>query len=156
LRRSLAARLESREIHETDVATISGASPRHSERAIAHHVRRYTIVEALEDRLYGAYEYGEGRGRNLPPYIRIRGLFVGPPILAVQAARMVASVARHTTHLRVFLETWALTLCLLTAWSVGEWLGSVRAIIPRRPPSGRPRGTGARQAVPRVDQPPPP
>lgn len=152
VRRSLAARLGPDEIHESEISTCPGERFVVVAGAVAQHVRNYSITEAIRDRLRFAYDYGVNRGRSLPRMIRLRGLVAGPPILLVQAVRMVRFVARGGAHSGVFLESLPMTICLLAAWSIGEWLGSIRAIAPLPAASRRPHERAGRPIAPAADR----
>ena len=138
LRRSVRDAIDGAEIHETEV---SGAlpAPLALVPARAEHVRRYSVREAIGHRLRFGFEFGRlrARGQSLP--LRAVGVLAGPAILAVQAARLTAVVLGRGRYLDRFAESLPITLALLTAWSVGEWLGRMSA--PRRPaPARRQRG----------------
>jgi hypothetical protein len=64
--------------------------------------------------------------------MRLAGLFAGPAILGVQAGRLTAILAARRQYLGEFLEGLPVTLGLLSAWSVGEWLGWLGGRRPRR------------------------
>jgi hypothetical protein len=133
------------EIHEVDVARalaghdggtamVPGAS--------AGHVRRYAPREAIGDRLRFGRAYGRQRAGSWPVWVCVSGLFAGPAILGVQAARLFAIVLRRRRHLGRFIEALPITLGLLSAWSVGEWLGWLGWLsVPggRRPTAARRR-----------------
>ena len=123
----------------------------YSPLATAAHVRRYTLTEALRDRLRLGLDYGRRRGGTVPRPLRELSLFVGPMILLVQAVRLSVAVARRRRHLGRYLETLQFTLLLLTAWSVGEWLGWTLAAAP---PSSRKRRERAARPPSRPTAPP--
>jgi hypothetical protein len=161
VRRAVVERLAGPEIHETEVAQDQLQAGRRGregfvvvEAAQAGHVRRYAPAAAIGDRLRFGYAYGRLRAGPWPPSVRLAGIFGGPAILAVQAARLTATVLARRRHLGRFLEALPVTLALLTAWSVGEWLGWLGAPVPvqasprRSWAAGRRRERAARPAAP--------
>jgi hypothetical protein len=132
IRRDLACQLDPDAIHESDVASTALSASKTAERAAAYHIRRYGFMEAIRDRLRFGFEYGRHRGLGLGRAKRLAGFIAGPAILAVQVARLVVQVGARPRYLGVFVEALPVTLALLTAWSVGEWLGWSRAAISRR------------------------
>jgi hypothetical protein len=144
--------LEGPEIHETDVARapagVGGGLVR-VEAARAGHVRRYSPREAIGDRLRFGHAYGRLRARSWSPMARLAGSFAGPAILLVQAARLSALVLARRRHVGTFVAVLPITLGLLSAWSVGEWLGWLRTWVPPgRPAARRRRGTAAPPVAP--------
>lgn len=130
-------------------------------RAVAWHARRYSAREALGDRFRFGLDFGRMRAVSEPGHRRIAAAVLGPAILLIQLARLVATMLRKRRYLIRFAATFPLTTAMLTSWSAGEWLGWI--LGPRRGrarrPSGRRCGTGARsvgpstgpQASPRTD-----
>jgi hypothetical protein len=104
--------------------------------ARAGHIRRYPLREAIGDRLRFGHAYGRLRAGRWSRWARVAGLFAGPAILGVQAARLTALLIARRRHLGRFLEVLPVTVALLSAWSVGEWLGWLTASLP---PSARKR-----------------
>jgi hypothetical protein len=149
VRREVIEALDPREIQECEVA---GAAASRGPGAIvaatarARHIRRYGLAEAIGDRLRFGREYGRLRAAHLPAIARPLGLLVGPAILLVQAARLSRAVAARRGHLGHYFESLPITLALLSAWSVGEWIGWLEALV--RCPAGRRRGTTARPPAP--------
>jgi hypothetical protein len=140
VRRSLADRLDPCTIEETDVPGVAGCCGDRIALAIgavAGHARRYGLAEAVGDRLRFGRSYGRRRATTLPTAARFAGLVAGPAILLAQVARLTLTVARQPRHAGRFAEVLPLTLGLLTAWSVGEWLGWAEAAV--RPPASRRR-----------------
>lgn len=131
IRRDLSGRLDPEAIHELEVASATYPAAKRVERAEVRHVRRHATAEAIRDRLRFGFEFGLRRGRGLSRGKRLAGLAAGPAILAVQVARLVAQIGARPRYLGVFVEALPLTLALLTAWSVGEWLGWSRAALER-------------------------
>jgi hypothetical protein len=129
IRRDLASELDAEAIHESEVNSAMLPASKRLERAEVWHVRRYGLAEAIQDRLRFGFEFGLRRGLGLSPIKRLTGIVAGPAILAVQVARLVVQVVARPRYLGVFLETLPITLALLTAWSVGEWLGWSRAAV---------------------------
>ena len=67
----------------------------------------------------------------------LAGLVIGPAVLATQVVRLLRT-ARRKRRLGELIPVLPLTTALLTAWSMGEWLGwSLAALEPRRPASRR-------------------
>jgi hypothetical protein len=118
--------LDGSELHEMDVSRmLAGGDGRLIVVPAAQvgHVRHYALRQAIGDRLRFGHAYGRLRARSWSPIARLAGVFAGPAILGVQAARLTATVLARRRHLDRFLEALPLTLGLLTAWSIGEWLG---------------------------------
>jgi hypothetical protein len=152
VRRSDRGILDGPEIHENDVAgalaSDSGAIVTVA-AARVRHIRCYSLREAIGDRLRFGHAYGRLRGGRWSRWSRLAGLFAGPAILGVQAARLTALLIARRRYLGRFLEVLPVTVALLSAWSVGEWLGLLRASLP--PPAARRRHeTGGRPASPRL------
>jgi hypothetical protein len=145
MRRSIRDRIDGGEIHETALPGVV-CGPIAIVPAPAEHVRRYALREAIGDRLRFGFEFGRlrARGQSLP--YRAAGWLAGPAILAVQAARLSWIVLRPGRFVDRYLEIVPLTLALLAAWSVGEWLGWVSAPV-RPAPARRRRETGDRPAA---------
>ncbi len=131
-RSALAPRLRD-EIHESEVAhALAGRAGGLTRLANARawHVRRYSLREALGDRLRFGHQYGRFRARSWPSPARLACFFAGPTILGVQAARLTRLMLARPRYLGRFLESLPITLALLSAWSVGEWLGWLTAPLP--------------------------
>ena len=139
-------------IHETSVRHAladRGIGPRVVDGAGVRQVRRYGPREAIHDRLRFGLEFGRLRAGG--GWIDLAAPIAGPLILASQAARLVATLAARRRLGGRFVETLPITLALLAAWSVGEWLGWLigspdrpRPWCKRRAGAGRPpsRGSG--------------
>jgi hypothetical protein len=129
IRRSIRDLIDGDEIDETAVpGAVSGAIrivPAHTE-----HVRNYALREAIGDRLRFGFAFGRLRARGQSFPLRAAAWLAGPAILAVQAARLTGIVLRLGRFMDRYVEILPLTLALLTAWSVGEWLGWVSAPYP--------------------------
>ena len=131
IRRCDAKRLDSERIEESEVpsqidtfggiTTVTGA--------VARHVRGYSVAEAVRDRLRLGRDFGQRRAGTMLPVLRWIGIIAGPLILAAQVARLFWIVIRARRHLGPFAEAVPITLGLLTAWSVGEWLGWIAALF---------------------------
>lgn len=106
------------------------------------HARRFRLAEAIGDRLRFGFSYGRLVARG-----RWRAWPIGPAILLVQVARLIATLIQKRRHGGQLLRAGPITLALLTAWSVGEWLGRIAG--PRPPAADRRRDTTARPAAPR-------
>ena len=146
VRRSDRGVLDRSEIHETDVAGALAGRPGASSRS-----RRLEpgtsagirSAEAIGDRLRFGHAYGRLRAGRWSRWVRVAGFFAGPAILGVQTARSTALLIARRRHLGRFLEVLPVTVALLSAWSVGEWLGWLAASLPpsarkRRETAGRP------------------
>jgi hypothetical protein len=142
-RRSEVEGLGRDDIHESDVAR-GLATLVLADAAEVRHVRRYTWREAISDRLRFGASYGRLRARDLPSALRGAGLLAGPAILLVQVARLGALMLARRRHLGRFVECLPITLALVTAWSVGEWLGWIGAVL-HPPVACRRRETGVRR-----------
>ncbi len=130
VRREIIEALDPREIQECEVVrAVAGRGPGAivAATARARHVRRYRLAEAIGDRLRFGREYGRLRAARLPAVARPLSLLVGPAVLLVQAARLSRTVASRRGHLGRHLECLPITLALLSAWSVGEWVGWLEA-----------------------------
>jgi hypothetical protein len=124
--REVALRLTGSEVHETALLAAilgEGRQVRTAGRAIVRHVRRFGGREAFGDRLRFGLEFGRLRARGLSPIARLAGWVAGPAIFAVQAGRLGATVLRNRRHLASFGKSLPITLGLLAAWSLGEWVG---------------------------------
>jgi hypothetical protein len=109
--------------------------------ATAWHRRRFTLREAIRDRLAFGFAYGRLRAGSGPRRALIA--LVGPLIVLSQATRLVATMIKVRRHLGTFLATWPLTLVLVAAWGVGEWQGTLAG--PPRPAGSRRRGRADRR-----------
>jgi hypothetical protein len=125
---------------ERDPGAIVAAAAR------AWHVRRYEPAEAIGDRLWFGREYGRLRAACLPAIMQPLGLLVGPAILLIQAARLSRTVATRRDYLGRYFESLPITLALLSAWSVGEWIGWLEALVRR--PVGKRCGTEGQTPAP--------
>lgn len=114
--------------------------------ALVWHVGTFRLGPAIRERLVLGREFGRMRAANQP---RLRGLYVllGPAIFASQVGRLVATLVRKRRHLDRLIEAFPVTLSLLLAWSVGEWLGWLAG-----PASGLRSGTSGRSAGPETDR----
>lgn len=128
------------ELHESallDRAIAAGGDVRFVEKARVTHVRSFTAREAFVDRFRFGLEFGRRRGCGLSPLGRLFGLVAGPAILLAQVIRVAGPVVRGGSYVAPFLRALPLTLALLAAWSLGEWLGWARSLGDR--PYGKPR-----------------
>jgi hypothetical protein len=137
-------------LHETQVhrhASRPHGSAVNVPDALATHVRRYALREAISDRLRFGFAFGRqcaverSRGRAL------LGAAAGPAILAVQVGRLLFALATRRRLGGAFVDALPITLALLTAWSVGEWLGSIRGLVPGRSAACTPRERAAQTRV---------
>ena len=154
VRRDMAARLDASSIHEGEVPGAVGSDPR-AVRSVpgapVGHVRRYSPAEAVRDRLRFGRDYGHRRASMRPPWARFVGLFIGPAVLLAQVARLLVTVFRRGRCLGEFRDVFPITVALLTAWSVGEWIGCALAVThpaPCPPASPPPRGREGRPPGP--------
>ena len=150
IRRGLAPALDGERIHEGDVAAIVGRLALARSSARARHVRHDSAREAIGDRFRFGFEYGRLRARGQSPWLRLAALFAGPAILLAQTIRLTATVAARGRFLLPFFKALPVTLGLLTAWSLGEWLGwtSAPAPVPSLFPFRRRHGAAGRRAGP--------
>ena len=118
------------------------------EAARVRHVRRFGPREAFRDRSRFGLEFGRLRTVGVSPLVRWAGLVAGPAIFGAQVARLASTIVRDRRHLGRFARTLPITLALLAAWSLGEWLGWCLG-----PPAGRPRETKGRTPGPRPARP---
>ena len=126
VRRSLASQLDPDAIEESDVQAFienSGDLVAGANNCLACHVRQYSLREAIADRLRFGRAYGRLRAETMARPRRGLGLVAGPLIWLVQLARMVPTLIRSSRHLGRFIEALPILAGLVTAWSVGEWLG---------------------------------
>lgn len=147
IRRSLATRLDSDRIEESEVERLTRRTAAWSADALAFHVRRFELRDAIRDRLRFGHGYGKARMANRSWPWRLLGLGVGPLILATQVARLQRDAWRRRIEIGPFLGAAPVTLALLTAWSVGEWLGWSRSAF-ARPTFDSGRGTAVRSDAP--------
>lgn len=113
--------------------------------ARVQHVRRFTLRQAIEHRFRFGLEFGRLRARGARPLTRLIVLPAGPAILGSQLARLLVTLIRKRRHGGRWLEHGPITCALLTAWSVGEWLGWVTGRA--HPIAGKPGGSAARHAL---------
>jgi hypothetical protein len=132
-RRSIAEQLDPDAIEESLVdhlARKSGGRIVLAQHCVASHVRNYSLSEAIRDRMRLGREFGRLRAGRTRSLLRGATLVVGPLIWLVQTIRLLAIGARSNRHRARFFEAAPVTLGLLTAWSVGEWLGWMTACSP--------------------------
>ncbi len=149
--REIALRLSGAEVHETALLAAilrEGRRVRTADRARVRHVRRFGWREAFGDRFRFGLEFGRLRTVGAPPIVRWLGLVAGPAIYASQVARLTRTILGKPRHLGRFVQALPITLALLAAWSLGEWLGW--CLGPPNPvrrdpvPARKRRGTAAR------------
>jgi hypothetical protein len=126
IHRELADRLDPDAIEECD---IPGAAWAHGGKvgvavgAVAGHTRSYGLTDAIRDRFRLGLSFGRHRATRLPMPFRLAGIAAGPGIALVQAVRLTTTVVRNRRYVGRFVRSAPVTILLLTAWSVGEWLG---------------------------------
>jgi hypothetical protein len=133
----------SADIHESEIAGIPGDAAFLPAAAVIH-ARRFTPQAAIRDRLRFGFQYGRlraGRSPMRPVYVAL-----GPAILGSQLVRLGWTLARKRRGGSALIAAGLLTLLLLTAWSVGEWLGWLAGESPRR--ARTPDETAARTPAP--------
>jgi hypothetical protein len=109
--------------------------------ARAWHVRRFTLSEAVRDRVRFGWEFGRLRAATGRPGLRPLVVLAGPAILASQVVRLSWTLLVKRRHLGRFVQALPITLALLTAWSAAEWLGWLTGPGPGRPLGCRRRET---------------
>jgi len=135
------------DIHEFEVA--KGGRLALAPLTLALHVRRHGVREAIRDRVRFGFGFGRSCAGSMPQRRWSRIVF-GPAILGSQLARLATTLLRKRRLDGAFISALPLTALLLTAWSVGEWLGWT--VGPARRASGR-SGEGSAQPVsPSPDQ----
>jgi len=97
-------------------------------RAGVRHVRAFGLREAICDRLRLGRDYGRSGAPGEPRTTRWAKLLAGPAILLAQVGRLVGHLLTRPPVWEPFLESLPITLPLLAAWSVGEWLGRWEAV----------------------------
>jgi len=140
---------DSNGIHESLVVldlTRSGRVPVFVSEALVWHTRHFTLREAVRDRLRFGLDYGRLQACEGHDARRLLAIALGPLILLAQAGRLVSTLVAKRRHWGQFVETLPITLALLTAWSVGEWLGRLHGLLPTA--GCRRRGKAARTALP--------
>lgn len=156
--REVALALTGPEVHETALlASVRklGGRARTVEHARVRHVRRFGWRGAFGDRLRFGVEFGRLRTIDASPVVRWLGLVAGPAIFASQVLRLEGIDRADPRGLGLSARAWPITMALLAAWSLGEWLGW--SLGPPRPARRR-RGTSARRPGPppcRSGSPPP-
>jgi Glycosyltransferase like family 2 len=103
--------------------------------ALARHVRQFSLRVAIEDRLRFGFAFGRLRAVERSYVHALLGVAAGPAILGAQVGRLCLTLATKQRLGGRFLDAFALTIALLTAWSIGEWLGSIRGLLPVRSPA---------------------
>ncbi|MEO6810315.1 MAG: glycosyltransferase, partial [Isosphaeraceae bacterium] len=93
------------------------------ESARAWHVRRFALSDAVRDRVRFGWEFGRLRAVKGRLWLRPLVVLAGPAILASQVIRLVWTLLVKRRHGGRFVKAFPITLVLLTAWSVAEWLG---------------------------------
>jgi hypothetical protein len=154
--------LDPGEVDECEVGGRLAGSMAYVPGAAVGHGRRYGLAQAIRDRLRFGLGYGYRRNLTRPREVRACGVVAGPLVFAAQVVRLCGAMASKRSHAGPFVETMPVTLALLCAWSVGEWVGWVRALASRirhetvarpcEPPwprvgSRRPRYTAGRARV---------
>jgi hypothetical protein len=148
--REVALRSSGDEVHEVAMLAAirrDGGLVRSVEAARVRHVRRFGWREAFGDRLRFGLEFGRLRTIGASPMIRWLGLVAGPAIFASQVLRLTRTLLANPRHLGRFARALPITLTMLAAWSLGEWLGWSLGPppMPRSPSlARRRRGTKAR------------
>jgi hypothetical protein len=132
---------ELQECQVLQAATKGGGGVRVVAEATACHVRRFGLREAIHDRVRCGLEFGRLRTAEMPMSLRLLGVGAGPAILLAQAGRLALTLLASPRYRGRFLDSLPMTLALLSAWSVGEWLGWVSGAI--RGVECRRRGTEA-------------
>jgi hypothetical protein len=141
--REVALRESAAEVHETALLAAirrGRGLVRTVEAARVRHVRRFGWGEAFGDRLRFGLEFGRLRTVGASPIVRWLGLIAGPAIYASQVARLTRTILGNPRHLGRFVQALPITLALLAAWSLGEWLGWCLG-----PPRGKRDPTPARK-----------
>ncbi len=111
------------ELHETELLDAIRGEVRTVKSAVVHHVRRFSPREAFGDRFRFGLEYGGRRTLGAPAWFRWAGLIAGPAIFTAQVIRLSATLLKNRRYRGQFLTTLPITLALLAAWSLGEWMG---------------------------------
>ncbi len=104
------------------------------------HVRTFEARRAIADRFRFGLEFGRLRAGSGSKGSRWLGPAAGPWIFGAQVGK-VARAAWGSRHRREFARALPITLALLAAWSLGEWLGWTLGPSPTRR-AGRPGGGG--------------
>ena len=149
--REVARRSSGEEVHEVPLLAairLEGGLVRSVEGARVRHVRRFGWAEAFGDRLRFGLEFGRLRTVGASTMARWLGLVAGPAIYASQVVRLARTILANPRHLGRFARALPITLAMLAAWSVGEWLGWSLGPPRRRAPARRRRGTAARPPGP--------
>jgi hypothetical protein len=137
------------EIHESmlfDSIRRHGGQAVTVELAKVWHVRQFGLREAIDDRLRFGREFG--RLRAAAGWLgRGPAGVAGPLIWLAQVVRLVRTLLRKRRHGGWFLDAWLVTLALLVAWSVGEWLGWLEGPPRLRSAACRRHETAARPSV---------
>jgi hypothetical protein len=149
VRRGISDLLDPYEIHEMNVArAVAGRDGGLAVVPAARvgHARRYRARQAIADRLRFGRAYGRLRAGRWPRAVRLAAAAAGPAILAVQAARLAVTLLARRRLGGPFAAALPVTVGLLSAWSVGEWLGWLEA-LGLRPAARTPRETADRPAA---------
>ena len=143
--RASALDLSSTDIHESEVARSAGRVGFVAGASVLH-ARRYRLGSAIHDRLRFGFRYGRLRAASSSGIRRAIYLGLGPAILASQIARLAWTLARKRRGGSALALGGVLTLALLAAWSVGEWLGWV--VGDGRPDARKPGETAVQMHEP--------
>lgn len=114
------------DVHESEVAEQVcrlGGTIRLAPEALVHHSRRYSLESAICDRLRFGFGFGRFCARVGSPLRRFSRILFGPGILVSQLGRLAWTLARKRRGGEAILSAGLLTVVLLLAWSVAEWLG---------------------------------
>jgi hypothetical protein len=148
--REVALKYSAFEVHETillDAIRRRGGLVRTIEAARVRHVRRFGLGEAFGDRFRFGLEFGRLRTIGAQPIVRWFGLVAGPAIYLSQVARLTRTILGNRRYLAHFIGALPITLALLAAWSLGEWLGWILGppkVAPDPSPARKRRGKAAR------------
>ena len=125
VRRVILSQVDS-DIHESEVtARIRELGGRISivAEACVFHSRRYSLRQAVRDRLRFGFEFGRLCAKSAKSTRRRTRILGGPAILASQVIRLSWTLLRKRRGAEMILNSAIPTIALLTAWSVAEWLG---------------------------------
>ena len=117
------------------------------EKAVVEHVERSTLRRGLSERLTLAREFGCLRRSRMPAWKQRLGWVALPLIFAIQTWKVSGEVLRRPGYRWRFGAALPLTLLIIAAWSLGEWLGwsmgdSARRVDRQRETADRPPGRG--------------
>jgi hypothetical protein len=99
------------------------------ERTHVDHVRSFPLRQAIRDRLRYGWEFGSISGSSEAAGAGGAKLLAGPGILVAQLVRLGVELCTRQRYWGHLIDSLPITVGLLAAWSVAEWLGRCAAAV---------------------------